>query len=222
MCLPKKESLLRWWSHPCDFRFPRPRPGNPKHLEPNPLHFMEYAPMPGACLACLRHGFLRPPGVAMAYWRYSLSCASRQAAALRPSSSTVVRPGVQPARPFNTRGTGAPTLPQDARGRSVRDDPTPFSALAGEPLSAQDFRGFPGQVAKRPSMPADRALGDCPPSRYKLKRGSLGVLGSASMSDMMTLMIWISAVFASGFAAGWFARHRLSRRRWYRRHPGAR
>jgi hypothetical protein len=90
-------ALLLHDSTSLDFRFPRPRPGNPKHLEPNPLHFMEYAPMPSAHLACQDDGFLRPSDGAMAYQR------SRS-----PVLHGRLRLSGPPVRPWSDRGYNRP------------------------------------------------------------------------------------------------------------------
>jgi hypothetical protein len=52
-------ALLLHDSTSLDFRFPRPRPGNPKHLEPNPL--ASHGGTPDAQRSLQGDGFLRPP-----------------------------------------------------------------------------------------------------------------------------------------------------------------
>jgi hypothetical protein len=100
-------------------------------------------PMPTARLACPDDRSLRSPGVAMAYRR------SRS-----PVLHGRLRLSGPPVRPWSDRGYNRP--PDSILGTLVllrcprtADVEPPwaivplFSALAGEPLSAQDFRGFP-------------------------------------------------------------------------------
>jgi hypothetical protein len=130
-----------------------------------PLHPSIAKAKDNARSTCTRSCFPSRPSTARGLRPLPAGSVPRPPAPLSPARSTAVRPGVQPAPPIQYSrhwcSYAAPRMGEDEVPWTIA---WAFSALAGEPLSGQDFRGFPRICrARADASNAGQEAGQDPP-----------------------------------------------------------